>query len=286
MIVAAQWFMRTSLRPGENMQLSRTLIVLLALAGLLSSGCAARVYGRGRAVYSYSAPVVFVSAPALVYVEPGVYVVRDYDDAVYYSDGYYWSYRGGVWYHTAHWSSPWSVVGVGYVPRTVAYRDHRAYAHYHGHAGAHTYYQPASPHHAPASANPSASAHHPSGSSHQPAGPSAHVAGASGARKHHDDSGAQSRPSPKRRSHGDQPNHRVDPAAAPRSRADAPQPRADAPQPRADAPQPRADAPAATPQPRADAPAATPEPRADAPRKKKHSSQSAPSRSKKKSQRQ
>lgn len=132
-------------------QVSRILLVLAALAGLLSAGCTTRVYGRGyaRSYVRYSAPppVVFVQAPELVYVEPGLYVVRDYDDPVYYSDGYYWSYRGGLWYRTAHWSDPWVTVHVSAVPHTCAYRDHRAYVHYHGSAGAVTYRQPARTYH-------------------------------------------------------------------------------------------------------------------------------------------
>jgi hypothetical protein len=138
--------------PGRSTNLSRTLLVLLAFAGLLSVGCTTRVYGRGyaRGYVRYSAPVVFAQAPDLVYVEPGVYVVRNYNDAVYYSDGYYWSSRGGVWYRTAHWSDPWVTVHVGAVPRTFVHRDHRVYAHYHGTAGAHTYRAPDRTYHAAA----------------------------------------------------------------------------------------------------------------------------------------
>jgi hypothetical protein len=120
------------------MNVSRGLLVaVVGLVGTLSMGCHARVYGHTRVHYVEAEPVVFVDAPDLVYVEPGVYVVRDYDYPVYYIDGVYYSYRGGTWYHTSHWSDPWVHVHVNVVPSLVVHRDHRHYVRYHGHAGAH-----------------------------------------------------------------------------------------------------------------------------------------------------
>lgn len=145
------------------MNVSRSLFVVVALVGGLSTGCHARVYGHAHVHYVEPAPVVFVDAPDLVYVEPGVYVVRDCDYAVYYIDGYYYSYRGGSWYHAAHWSDPWIVVNVNVVPGVVVHRDHRVYAHYHGHAGAHVMRDERPRRHA---ANPS------QGGSHQVSEPS------------------------------------------------------------------------------------------------------------------
>jgi hypothetical protein len=165
------------LRPQRTTQVSPILLVLLALVGLSSLGCTTRVYGRGyaRGAVRYSAPVAFVQAPDLVYVEPGVYVVRDYGDAVYYSDGYYWSSRGGVWYRTAHWNDPWVTVHMNVVPRTFVHRDHRAYVRYHGTAGAATYRQPARTYTA------SASVHHKTSAPPSPAPPAANGGGSGGA---------------------------------------------------------------------------------------------------------
>ena len=116
---------------------SRALIVVIGLVGGMSAGCHARVYGHARVRYVEPEPVVFVDSPDLVLVGDGVYVVQDYDYPVYYIDGAYYSYRGGVWYHTSHWSDPWVTVHVGVVPNIVVHRDHHAYVHYRASAGAH-----------------------------------------------------------------------------------------------------------------------------------------------------
>ena len=51
--------------------------------------------------------IVFPSPPALVLVQPGVQVVEDYDDEVFFVDGWYWVRRGPHWYkspdHTGGW---------------------------------------------------------------------------------------------------------------------------------------------------------------------------------------
>jgi hypothetical protein len=76
-------------------------IHLLFVAGLLAvalGGCV--VHGRGH-VYA-SAP-----EPELVYVSPGVYVIADYDEPVFYSEGAYWRYYGGVWYRSSYYTGGW-----------------------------------------------------------------------------------------------------------------------------------------------------------------------------------
>ena len=93
-----------------------------------------------------------VSTPDLVEVSPGVQVVADYDDSVFYSDGYYWRSDGGMWYRSnnyaggfEYWASPpQAIITInepyryrnyrpsGYQPRHQPYRqpeqirDHRA----------------------------------------------------------------------------------------------------------------------------------------------------------------
>ena len=54
-------------------------------AAALMAGCTAHAQAGGYA--EAEAPVVFVDEPTLVLVEPGIWVVRDYDYAVYYVDG-------------------------------------------------------------------------------------------------------------------------------------------------------------------------------------------------------
>jgi hypothetical protein len=149
------------------MNVSRTLL-LLGLVGAFGSGCAVRVVGRAH-VHAHHV-YVYDEAPELVYVEPGVYVVRDSDVAVYYVDGYYWRHSGGVWYRTGYWSDPWVTVHVGHVPGHVSHRNHHAYVRYRGHAGAHSFRQTSKGHHG---ASPTGgSSHHSASASHD--GPSHH----------------------------------------------------------------------------------------------------------------
>ena len=99
-----------------------------------SVGCVAHAQATG---YSEAdAPVVFSEEPTLVAVEPDVWVVRDYDYAVYYVDDYYWVYRGDVWHRSRTYEGGWTTVEVNVVPVTIVRRDHHAYVHYHGVANA------------------------------------------------------------------------------------------------------------------------------------------------------
>ncbi len=119
-----------------------SLILGSALTGCLATGQADVSYGGG----------VAVSTPDLVEVSPGVQVVADYDDSVFYSDGYYWRNDGGSWYRSTYYSGGWgyyasppsAIISInepyryrnyrpsGYQPRHQPYRqqepirDHRA----------------------------------------------------------------------------------------------------------------------------------------------------------------
>lgn len=81
-------------------RLTFTLPLLIVLA--LASGCV--VHGStGVRVRAHA----HVPAPTLVYVQPGVQVVADYHEPVFYSEGYYWRYYGGVWYRSSYHHSGW-----------------------------------------------------------------------------------------------------------------------------------------------------------------------------------
>lgn len=69
--------------------------------------------------------------PATVQIEPGIYVVEDYHEPVFYSDGWYWRYQGGVWYRSSYHSHGW--VRWRHVPHGVA-RIHnpQVYVRYRG----------------------------------------------------------------------------------------------------------------------------------------------------------
>lgn len=119
-------------------------LIALLFAGVLGTGCYATTSGYSPA---YVGPSVAVTAttvgPDLVYVSPGVQVIADYDEPVFYADGFYWRETGGIWYrshyHTHGWSSyhaPRSIVSIrdrhsyrryrpaGYTPR---YRNNNGY---------------------------------------------------------------------------------------------------------------------------------------------------------------
>ena len=71
------------------------------------------------------------ASPSMEYVSPGVQVIADYDYPVFYSDGFYWRYDGGLWYRSGYWNRGWGVsysvpVGVRGINRP------EAYAHYRG----------------------------------------------------------------------------------------------------------------------------------------------------------
>jgi hypothetical protein len=115
----------------------RAIVLALALA---SMGCAV----RGRAYAHVGPPVAFVEPPILVSISPGVWVVRDYHEPIYYVDDGYYRYSGGSWYFAASWNTPsWVVVRPAVVPRVVVHRNHRRYVHYRGGANAHVRRAPA-----------------------------------------------------------------------------------------------------------------------------------------------
>ncbi|MBS1119209.1 MAG: hypothetical protein H6Q90_1437 [Deltaproteobacteria bacterium] len=117
-------------------------------------GCYASSGVGFRAAYVGPPPVATVTVgttydqPDLVEVSPGVQVIADYDEPVFYSDNFYWRFSGNTWYrssvHTGGWvvynDVPYSVRRIdrpttyvryrpsGYVPRgqrQPVVRDHR-----------------------------------------------------------------------------------------------------------------------------------------------------------------
>jgi hypothetical protein len=60
--------------------------------------------------------VTFATPPPLVVVEPGIQVVPDYGEEVFFVDGWYWHRGGSVWYRTRDHRGGWVVVEPRYVP--------------------------------------------------------------------------------------------------------------------------------------------------------------------------
>ena len=98
----------------------------LLLAGVTSTGCI--VHGRARVGATVTAE------PALVEVSPGVMVIEDYDEPVFYSDGFYWRYYGGIWYRSSYHTGGW-VTWRRPPARIIGIRNPRGYVRYRGGAG-------------------------------------------------------------------------------------------------------------------------------------------------------
>ena len=78
-----------------------------------------------------SISIHFDVAPPLVEVSPGVQVVPDYDEEVFFRDGWYWTRRDDVWYRTKDYHGGWASVGVKLVPVEFVKIPPGHYKHWH-----------------------------------------------------------------------------------------------------------------------------------------------------------
>lgn len=76
----------------------RITLLSVLTAAALAAGCAGTV--------GYSASVSS-QGPDLVYAAPGVQVIADYDEPIFYSDTFYWRFSGGTWYRSRSYSGGW-----------------------------------------------------------------------------------------------------------------------------------------------------------------------------------
>ena len=107
----------------------------VAVGAMSSTGCVVRAHT--------GATVTPAAASAeLVYVSPGVWVVADYHEPVFYHGDAYWLYRGGYWYRSSYYSGGW--VRVRAIPPRVR-RIHRprTYVRYRARPGVRTRRAPA-----------------------------------------------------------------------------------------------------------------------------------------------
>lgn len=75
--------------------------VLVAAFALASGGCLGQAHLSG----GYAAP-----DPVLVELRPGVWVIEDYDQPVFYADGFFWMYRTDGWYRSSDHVNGWTYV--------------------------------------------------------------------------------------------------------------------------------------------------------------------------------
>ncbi len=106
----------------------RTLTILATIGVAVpffgSAGCTSRGH------VSVTGP--HVPGPQLVYLGPGLWVVADYHDPLFYSDGYYWLYDRGVWYRSASFRGSFVRVHARVVPTPVRHIDRpHLYVRYH-----------------------------------------------------------------------------------------------------------------------------------------------------------
>jgi hypothetical protein len=83
----------------EELIMRGTLLAVLSAAALTGCFTTAEVGYRG--TYTSTAPGDgYATSPDLVTVSPGVQVVADYDEPVFYTDGFYWRFNDGYWYRS------------------------------------------------------------------------------------------------------------------------------------------------------------------------------------------
>jgi hypothetical protein len=76
--------------------------------------------------------IVFPAPPRLVLVEPGVQVVDNYDEEVYFVDGFYWHHNGPNWYRTNAYTGGWVQVEPRIVPPRIAVYEPGRFRRWHG----------------------------------------------------------------------------------------------------------------------------------------------------------
>ena len=74
--------------------------------------------------------ISFTAPPVLVQVAPGVQVVPDSDDEVYFVDNYYWHHRGPNWFRTPRYDGAWVAVEPRFVPRPIFAVPEGRYRHW------------------------------------------------------------------------------------------------------------------------------------------------------------
>jgi hypothetical protein len=86
-----------------------------------------------RVVVAPPPAIRFETPPPLTVVEPGVRVVRDSDEEIFFSGGYYW-HPGpeGVWYRTRSYRGGWVVAPRHTVPGAIVRIPRGQYRHYRG----------------------------------------------------------------------------------------------------------------------------------------------------------
>ncbi len=104
----------------------RRIILLAALVLLLSPTAGS---GQGAQV-DLRIDVGLPAVPPLVVVQPGIQVVENHDEEVFYTRGYYWARRGPYWYRARRPGAPFMLVERRRVPPGLARLPPGQYRHW------------------------------------------------------------------------------------------------------------------------------------------------------------
>ena len=74
--------------------------------------------------------ITFPAPPPLVVVQPGIQVVEDREEEVFFTDGYYWHRKDGRWFRTKEHNGKWVLVEDRVVPGGLVKLTPGAYRHY------------------------------------------------------------------------------------------------------------------------------------------------------------
>jgi hypothetical protein len=80
---------------------------------------AASVAGCSGASDAEYAGEVRVSSPELIEISPGVAVIADADEPLFYSDGHYWLYQDGAWFRSDSYRGGFARIDLAIVPERI-----------------------------------------------------------------------------------------------------------------------------------------------------------------------
>ncbi len=84
--------------------------------------------------------IAFPTPPTLAEIQPGVQVVVDHDQEVFYAGHHYWHRRDGDWYRASHHGDAFTYVESRSVPSALAQLTPGQYRHFHpAHGHGHAY---------------------------------------------------------------------------------------------------------------------------------------------------
>lgn len=110
---------------------TRTILGVVALCWFGSVGSSLQA-GCYRSAAPARHTVVVPARPTMVWVSPGVWVVEDYPEPVYFADGYYWYPSLGIWYRSRRWDHEFHRFPPDRVPKRIRTLHHEDYRHFHG----------------------------------------------------------------------------------------------------------------------------------------------------------